>query len=144
MQLVIGPVSSESARQWLSHARTVVDELTDLAPGACFATPEVQAIFDDYLTQWTHEADRGAEFLWAQDVPAERLEFHVHAFHQLATALSQRAEETGETLIPEDGREFYAAVVRGALAALEGESPASAAFAQHLGAFWPGKELVIR
>ena len=144
MRVVIGPVSAESAKLWLAYARDVVDELDALAPGACFSTPEVQAIFDGYLRQWEEAAGHGAEFLWSGDVPAEQVEYHVHAFHQLATMLDQRAQQRGERQAPEGGQEFYAAVLRGALSALEAEGPASAAFAQHLGRFWPGQELVIR
>ena len=142
MRVVIGPVSSESAELWLGYARQVVDQLESVSPGACFANAEVRSIFDGYLADWEAEAATDGPFLWARDVPGEQLEFHMHAFHQLATALDERAAE--RVRLPEGGREFYAALLRGALGALEAENPASAAFARHLGEFWPGQELVIR
>ena len=144
MRVVIGPVSAESAKLWLAYARQVVDELSDIAPGASCATPEVRAVFDAYLGEWDDAASQGPTFLWSSDVPTEQAEYHVHAFHQLATILDQRAADLHARQAPEGGEEFYAAVLRGALSALESEGPASAAFAQHLGQFWPGQELVNR
>ena len=144
MRVVIGPVPAESAKLWLAYARQVVDDLSDIAPGASCATPEVRDIFEGYLSAWEDAASRGSTFLWSSDVPAEQVEYHVHAFHQLATILDQRALDLEARQAPEAGEEFYAAVLRGALSALEAEGPASAAFAQHLEQFWPGQELVIR
>jgi hypothetical protein len=144
MRVVIGPVSTDSAELWLTYARGVLDELDDIAPGECFATPEVREIFEQYVSSWEAEAATDGAFLWSCDVPAEEAEFHVHAFHQLATMLNQRAEDHGTPLSPEGGQEFYAALLRGVLSALEAESQASAEFAQHLGQFWPGQALVIR
>ena len=144
MRVVIGPVSTESAELWLGYARTVVRDLEAVAPGASFADPELRSIFDGYLSEWEAEAAGDGPFLWSRDLPAEQMEYHLHAFHQLATALHEQAERRGTVLLPEGGQEFYAAVLRGALAALESESPASAAFARHLGEFWPGQALALR
>lgn len=144
MRVVIGPVSRTSAELWLGFARPVVDDLESVAPGACFATAEVRSIFDWYVAEWETEAAGDGPFLWSHDIPAEQVEYDLHAFHQLATVLSERAEERGWAQLPEGGREFYAAVLRGILAALESESAASAAFARHLAEFWPGRALALR
>ena len=144
MRVVIGPVSALSAKEWLVYAREVVDELASLAPGEQFSSPEVQGIFDGYLSEWEHAAATGDPFLWSCDVPPEQIEYHVHVFHQVATVLAEREATSGTRQSPEGGREFYAAVLRGALGALEAEGPASAAFAQYLGEFWPGDRLPIR
>jgi hypothetical protein len=144
MRVVIGPVSAESAALWLGYARTVVDDLEAVAPGASFANADVQAIFDTYLSEWEAAARREGPFLWSCELPAEQMEYHLHVFHQLATLLAEQAERRGTVLLPDGGREFYAAVLRGALAALESEGPASAAFARHLGEFWPGPALALR
>lgn len=144
MRVVVGPVSNRSAREWLAHARQVVDELDALAPGECFSTPEVRSAFDAYLREWSDEASTGDRFLWERDLPAEQVEYHLHAFHQLASMLAEQAERFGRPQAPPESREFYTAVLRGTLSALEAENPASAAFAQHLGQFWPGQELSIR
>lgn len=144
MRVVVGPVSAHSAREWISYATRVVDELDDLAPGACFATPEVREVFDGYLTAWRREARSAGDFCWERDIPAEQVEYHVHALHQVATVLTERAEASGVHNAPDEGQEFYAALLRGVLNALEAEGPASASFARHLGEFWPGDHLSLR
>jgi hypothetical protein len=144
MRVVIGPVSSASAEVWLAAARGVVDDLEAVAPGACFATTEVRSIFQGYLGEWEATAADDGPFLWEREIPAEQMEYHLHAFHQLATVLAQQAEERATFLVPDEGLEFYSAVLRGVLNALESEGPASAAFARHLAEFWPGRVLALR
>ena len=146
MRVVVGPVSVRSAEEWLTYARQVLGDLDDLAPGECFSTPEARSIFDAYLTEWeatAAAAGRDGEFLWEYDVAPEEIEYHVHTFHQLATMLAKREADEGAPYAPEGSREFYSAVLRGALGALEAEGPASAAFAQELRQFWPGEDLEI-
>jgi hypothetical protein len=144
MRVVVGPVSVQSARAWINYATQVVRDLDAIAPGECFSTPEVRSIFDGYLAEWAAETETKGDFLWEADVPSEQLEYHVHAWHQLATVLERRVEMTGVRESPVEGREFSAAVLRGVLVALESEGPASASFAQYLGAFWPGQHLSFR
>lgn len=143
MRVVIGPVSAHSARIWLAYARDVVAELGKLAPDECFATSEVRRIFAGYLTDWIRAA-RGDEFVWEREIEPEQVEYHVHAFHQVAMMLARREERTGEPQAPAGGEDFYAAVLTGTLNALEAEGQASAAFARHLGEFWPGQQRVDR
>ena len=143
MRVVIGPVSTQSAQTWITYAKRIVDVLDALAPGECFATPEVRSVFERYLAEWEAAAGRRDVFLWERDLPAEEVEYHVHAFHQVATMLARREEAAGEPQAPVGGEEFYAAILRGALTALDAEGPASSAFAQHLGEFWPGQELAL-
>ena len=140
MRVVVGPVSAQSANAWLAYARGVVDELDHLAPDQCFSTPEVRAIFDDYVSDWETTAAAGGTFTWQRDVAAEQAEYHVHAFHQVATMLERREQESGRHHAPPEGEEFYRALLTGVLAALEAESAASSEFAQHLLQFWPGHE----
>ncbi len=144
MRVVVGPVSNKSARSWLDYARSVVDDLTSIAPDECFSTPEVRDIFEAYLDEWGSAARRRGPFVWESEIPAEEVEYHMHAFHQVAGLLSQREEQTGTSAAPEESKEFYLALLSGVLSALETESDASAEFAQHLGRFWPGQELTIR
>lgn len=144
MRVVVGPVSRSSAKAWLGYARRVVDELGELAPDATFSSPEVVATFTDYLDQWDVAAATSGEFVWESEIPAEHVEFHMHAFHQVATVLREREERVGARQAPEEAQEFYLALLQGVLTALEAESQASAEFAQHLGRFWPGQEMVIR
>jgi hypothetical protein len=128
---------------WIGFARDVVADLDDLAPGACFSTPEVRTIFERYLAEWDEAAHAGEKFLWERDIPAEQVEYHVHAFHQAASMLAQYEERTGERQSPQEGDEFYLALIHGVLTALEAEGPSSAAFAKHLGEFWPGRDLSL-
>lgn len=128
---------------WIGFAREVVADLDGLAPGACFSTPEVRGIFDTYLAEWDAAAHTGEKFLWERDVPAEQVEYHVHAFHQAASMLATYEEETGERQSPQEGDEFYLALLHGVLTALDAEGPSSAAFAKHLGEFWPGRDLSL-
>jgi hypothetical protein len=136
--VVIGPVSSASALAWLDYADGVLDELGAMAPGECFTSPEVIEVFRGYVTSWRASAV-GPELLWERDIPAEQVEYDMHAFQRVAEVLAERAEREG-TAAPEEGEDFYLALLQGVLSALEAEGPASAAFAQHLGEFWPGRD----
>lgn len=136
--MVIGPVSAASALAWLDYADDVLDELGAMAPGECFATPEVIEVFRTYVGSWRASA-AGAELLWERDIPAEEVEYHMHAFQRVAEVLDQRAATEG-TAAPPEGEDFYAAILQGVLTALEAEGAASAAFAEHLAEFWPGRD----
>lgn len=128
----------------MAYARQVLAELDALAPGECFTEPDVQAIFEGYLTAWedcaVDAAARGDKFLWEADLPAEQVEYHMHAFQKVADVLDARRARTGVRRGPEEGEDFYVAVLNGALTALEAEGASHAAYAQHLGEFWPGRD----
>lgn len=136
--MVIGPVSSASALAWLDYADDVLDELGAMAPGECFTTPEVLEIFRSYVDSW-RAAVAGDEMVWERDIPPEQVEYHMHAFQRVAEVLDRRAGEQG-TASPPEGEDFYAAILQGVLSALDAEGPASAAFAEHLSEFWPGRD----
>lgn len=138
MRVVIGPVSVASATAWLDYADEVLDELSAMAPGECFTTPEVLAVFREYVTSWRDEAV-GTSMVWEREIPTEQVEYHMHAFQRVAEVLAARAEQQGRKAPPE-GEDFYSALLTGVLAALEAEGPSSAAFAKHLSEFWPGRE----
>lgn len=143
MRVVVGPVSAISAAAWIGHARGILDDLDALAPGKCFSTPEVRAIFDSYLSEWEAILQPDEKFVWERDIAAEQVEYHLHAFHQVAEMLSRpdgRGDIAGP---PAEGEDFVLALLHGVLSALEAESPSSAAFAKHLGAFWPGRDLSL-
>ncbi len=141
MRVVVGPVPVEAAEAWLSYAREVVDDLAFSATDECYAQPDLLATFDGYLRSW-EAATGGDRFLWSADLPAEQVEYHMHAFQQVAGVLAERAERSGVRTAPEEGEPFYLALLNGVLAALESEGESHAEFAQHLGAFWPGREPV--
>jgi hypothetical protein len=136
MRVVIGPVDARSARAWLGYADRVLDELGALAPGDCVAAPETVANLRGFVDAWWREAD-GEKFFWEDDIPAEQVEYSMHAFQRVVDVLARRAEVHGRAAPPE-GDDFYLALLHGVLAALQGESASSAAFAKHLAEFWPG------
>lgn len=136
--MVIGPVSAASALAWLDYADDVLDELGAMAPGECFATPEVIGVFRSYVESWRAAAS-GSELLWERDIPAEQVEYDMHAFQRVAEVLAARADRNGPAS-PEEGEDFYLALLQGVLSALEAEGPASSSFAQHLAEFWPGRD----
>jgi hypothetical protein len=136
--VVIGPVSVASADAWLDYADEVIDDLAAMAPGECFTTPEVLEVFRAYVRSW-RSAAVGTDFLWEREIPPEQVEYDMHAFQRVAEVLARRAEEQGDAAPPE-GEDFYAALLRGVLSALEAEGPSSAAFAEHLSEFWPGRD----
>lgn len=138
MRVVIGPVSVASANAWLDYADGVLDELSAMAPGECFTTPEVLGVFRAYVTSWRAEAV-GVSMVWERDIPTEQVEYDVHAFQRVVEVLAERAEREGRAAPPE-GEDFYVALLHGVLGALEAEGPASAAFAKHLSEFWPGRD----
>lgn len=141
MRVVIGPVDARSAEAWLAYADQVLDELGTLAPGECFSTPETVAILRDFVSRWQEPARQDRVFLWDEDVPAERIEFAMHAFQRVVDLLARRAEVHGRTAPPE-GDDFYLALLQGVLGALQSESASSAAFADHLAEFWPGRATI--
>lgn len=135
--MVIGPVSVASANAWLDYADQVIGDLAAMAPGECFTRPEVLDVFRAYVSSWRSVAV-GSDFLWEREIPPEQVEYDMHAFQRVVELLARRAEEQGVAAPPES-EEFYSALLRGVLRALEAEGPSSAAFAEHLSEFWPGR-----
>lgn len=136
MRVVIGPVSARSARAWLGYADRTLDEMGTLAPGECFTTPDTIEFLRGFVRSWELAAT-GEVFCWEEDIPAERVEYSMHAFQRVVDVLARRAEIHGRSAPPE-GDDFYLAVLQGVLRALEAESASSAAFARELAEFWPG------
>jgi hypothetical protein len=136
MRVVIGPVDARSAQVWLTYADGVLDELGTMAPGACFTSPDTVEFLRGFVRSWELSVT-GDVFLWEEDIPAERVEYSMHAFHRVVDLMSRRAEEHGRSAPPE-GDAFYVAVLQGVLRALETESASSAAFARDLAESWPG------
>ena len=139
MRVVVGPVAAESARAWLGYAREVLTEFDELLPAYPCDSGEVVAIFERYLDQWDEVAYVAGDdpFQWSDDLAPEIVEYHVHAFNQIATALAERAARRGGRMSPVAGDEFYTSLVNGIVAGLADGPESSAEFAQHLGAFWP-------
>lgn len=140
MRVVIGPVDVRSAEAFVGYAHQALDDVGAMAPGECFTTPEVMAVFRGFVDAWG-EAAVGDEFVWEQDLPPEQVEYNMHALQRVAGVLAERAEREGRQLPPE-AEDFYIAMLHGVLTALETGGPASAAYAKHLAEFWPGRERI--
>ena len=76
----------------------VLDVLGAMAPGECFATPEVIEVFRAYVTSWRASAV-GPELLWERDIPAEQVEYDMHAFQRVAEVLALRYDWRDTSLI---------------------------------------------
>lgn len=140
MRVVIGPVDVRSAEAFVGYARRALRDVGAMAPGECFTTPEVIAVFQAFLDRWD-DATAGEEFFWEADLPAEQVEYNMHALQRVAGVLAERAEREGRQM-PLEAEDFYLALLHGVLIALEAEGPSSAAYAKHLAEFWPGRERI--
>jgi hypothetical protein len=129
--LHVGPLPAAAARAWLAYARSVVDEQRRTLPIG------VVAAFTGYLEEWS-EAATGDVFRWEGKADPEEVEYLLHAWFKLATARAEEAAATGEDFTPTEGIPFYTEMVRSILNALRSENRSTAAFADHLAAFWPG------
>lgn len=137
MRVHLGPVASSSTRMWVAYARTVLAQSLSRDPGASLPE-EVVRSFEGYLDQWEAAAADGDELVWEGDVAAEELEFLAHSFYRLTSALAEEAGRRGYPISPPEGEEFYQALVRAVIEALELEDPATAAFSEQLRNDWPG------
>lgn len=143
MRVVIGPVSGASARSWLEYARGVIDDLDVVAPAQCDSIPETADIFTTYVAEWEAVAGIADTFLWEADREPEHVQYHLHALHRVAQALVARSDVTGDRTMPDEGRDFYSAVLRGMFDALDAEGPEYRSFVHDLATFWPGQGVVV-
>lgn len=141
MQIRLGPVTASSVTAWVGYARKALDEILTGPGGEGVWLPEDTAdTFRAYLDAWEQEAVGQDEFRWSADIPADEAEYLSHAFFRIASHLSAKAEQQGHALAPPESEEFYQALVRSFLAALDGEGTSSQEFSEHLRSFWPGME----
>lgn len=137
MRVHLGPVSSSSVRMWVAYARTVLAQALSQADAPPIGD-EVVRNFEWYLDAWDDAAARQDEVVWVGEIAAEQLEFLAHAFYRLTAVLAEEADQRGYPISPPEGEEFYQALVRAIIEALEHEDDARAAFSEQLRADWPG------
>lgn len=131
MQVQVGPLPADSARAWLDFAQGVVAASMRSLP------IQVAAQFSAYLQEWS-EAASGEVFVWEGKAEPEEVEYLLHAWFKLAQTVVSAREANGEPPGPPEGRVFYNGLVHALLNALRTENRATAAFAEHVGPFWPG------
>ena len=141
MRVQVGPLGSQGVLAWVGYARTVIDEAVSGRKPELALTAEVAEAFSGFLDEWQAAAEADERFLWSTEIDPEQVEFLAHAFHHVALALAKAAERRGFGLAPQEGREFYLALVSAFLGALEREGGAAAEFAEDLGSTWPGLDL---
>lgn len=132
----VGPFPAASAHAWLKYARSVLDEAR--SGGEVSLPPDVLTEFGRYLDEWDAAAAAGASFRWEGEADAEVVEYLLHAWFNLARALSQRAEARGVKVTPPEGELFYNGLVRALLDALAEQGRGGTSFAEELRTDWPG------
>jgi hypothetical protein len=138
MRVRVGPLPSAGVGLWIAYARTVIgravarpDELgTRLDPS------DLEA-FDGFLDAW-ELASTDPVFEWESDLDPQVVARLGGTWLSLAAALSDQAEARGYPLSPPEGEEFYQALIRGFLTALDGEGGDMARLAADLRDAWPG------
>jgi hypothetical protein len=141
VRVQIGPVPATSVTAWVGYARKALDAVVDEPGGDGVWLPDdTIATFLRFLDDWERTAGRDDVFRWTSDIPADEAEYLSHAFFRVASNLAARAEERGYRMAPPEGDEFYHALVRSFLDALDDEGQGSQEFAEHLRSFWPGLE----
>ena len=144
MRVVIGPVSASSAAAWLDVASRAIAALDELTPTLTTSVPDASAILGGYVARWQdHITGAVEQFWWETDMPVEVAQYHLHVFHQLATAMYDRSgEHTGRWAWPSEGDAFYRALLLGVLGALRLEGGEYAAYARDVADRWPGLQAV--
>jgi hypothetical protein len=137
----IGPLPSAGVLSWIGYARGVLAELR-AGTGPADRAPDDTALetFEDFLGEWERAARRSEVFAWETEIDPEHAEFLAHAFLGVARALADAADRRGYSVAPQEGEEFYQALVTNFLDAFEQESNSSAAFAEDVRDAWPGLE----
>jgi hypothetical protein len=139
VRVQVGPIPSGGVNLWIAYARTVIGQAL-VHPDQLGVRLEPDAIeaFDEYLAQWEDLATSSPEFLWFTEVEPERVEFLGRAFLAIAESLARAAEKRGYPISPVEGDEFYQALVKGFLDALDHEGRSRLEFSEQVRDQWPG------
>ena len=138
MHVRVGPLPSAGVGLWIAYARNVVGR-TMVRPdelGVELDRRDIEA-FDRFLDSW-EQAAAGPVFDWEADLDADVVVRLGTTWLAIAEALSGQAERRGYPMSPPEGDEFYQALIRGFLDALEGGGGDHARVAAELRASWPG------
>jgi hypothetical protein len=130
----LGPVSTQSARAWISYATDMLTVLRAL-PDDQLPSHALDG-FASLLNEWRPIADRGKPFRWSSEQPPERVQYLVNALYVAGTMIEQEAASGQARLRPTSADEFHVLLVRGALSALEHESNADAQFVEQMRNVW--------
>lgn len=134
MRIELGPVSSESARAWLSYATDVL-ALLRAHPDARLA-PHALDAFDALLREWQPIADSDKPFRWTSDEQPERVQYLVNALYIAGTMVEHEAASGRARRRPAAADAFHVSLVHEVLDALEHESDADAQFVEQMRNVW--------
>lgn len=132
-------VPSASVLAFVSFARWSLREAA--SEGEVELSPSVVEMIGRYLDEWEEQAGAGEAVAVSSELEVAELEYLSHAFLQVSTWATERADERGYDVSPPEADEFYAALSDAVIAALEfaGESSATE-FATVLRNNWPRVE----
>jgi hypothetical protein len=136
VHVTVSPVPSSSALTWIEFAQAaLVDELDSDPP---LIDDDLATVLRELLASWAAEAHKGPTLALAFDVPAEEGEFLVHAFLRISDRWTTDADQRGFDVSPQEGDEFYGALVEAVITALELAGDASGVeFGASLRSIWP-------
>lgn len=139
VQIVVGPVSHESAEAWLDYADEVVGHFRSLDDPPLPDT--VLDTFEDLLTEWRRIASSKAPFHWVSEESPERTEFLINALYQAGEAVEKEVANGEQQWRPPEADEFHHRLIDSVLGTLASEGPPYAQFADELRALWGIPEL---
>jgi hypothetical protein len=134
VHIEVGPVSSGSARAWITYATDMLALLR--------ALPEEQLprraldAFASLLDEWGPIAQHADQFRWSSEEQPERVQYLLNALYVAGTLIEREAASGRARLRPAVADEFHVVLVREALDALEHESDADAQFVEQMRNVW--------
>jgi hypothetical protein len=134
VRVVVGPVSSASARAWIAYATDMLAVLRTLPEQEM--PPPALAAFASLLDEWRPIAQRAEPFRWSSDERPERAQYLLNALYRSGTIIEREADSGRARLRPAAADEFHVLLVREVLDALQHESDADAHFVEELRNVW--------
>ena len=132
------PVASASALAWVGYARKALHEAVDEPEKRVELPADVLPILERFLDDWEAQAKAAPSMTLSFDISDDQAEYLSHAFFRVADFLSQRARARGFDDAPQEGEEFYNALVESVIVGLEhGEDESTTEFGDYLRTFWP-------
>jgi hypothetical protein len=134
VHIAVGPISSDSARAWITYATDMLALLR--------ALPEEQLprraldVFASLLDEWGPIAEHAAQFRWSSEEQPERVQYLLNALYVAGTLIEREAASGRARLRPAEADEFHVVLVREALDALQHESDADAQFVAQMRNVW--------
>lgn len=134
VRIELGPVSSASARAWLTYATDMVALLGAL-PEEQLPARALDA-FASLLDAWRPIAQGSEPFRWSSEEEPERVQYLVNALYVAGTMVEREAAAGRARLRPAPADAFHVSLVHEVLDALEHQSDADAQFVDQMRNVW--------